>query len=189
MAGFLGYASLRCDVQSSASAGPKCASLDVGAWNPQESVRKAPLSCNAALPMLHCRFSFVAKQPLVEKTSALQKSECCSATSAAQLSENCTATSVFACGMFREFLKALETTTAMKRRKISCSCGSDCWASDSSFHGCWLGIVVVWRLLWVQLLPLSSVAGWRSRHFTAVAALGSRQVELEHSKVVVSWLL
>ena len=26
----------------------------------------------------------------------------------------------------REFLKALETTAAMKRRKISCSCGSDC---------------------------------------------------------------
>ena len=57
--------------------------------------------------------------------------------------------------LLREFLKALETTTAMKRRKISCSCGSDCWASDSSFHGCWLGIVVVWRLLWVQLLPLN----------------------------------
>ena len=30
-------------------------------------------------------------------------------------------------GIFlREFLKALETTTAMKRRKISCSFGSDC---------------------------------------------------------------
>ena len=56
---------------------------------------------------------------------------------------------------FREFLKALETTTAVKRHKISCSCGSDCWASDSSFHGCWLGIVVVWWLLWVQLLPLN----------------------------------
>ena len=55
---------------------------------------------------------------------------------------------------FREFLKALETTTAMKRRKFSCSCGSDCRASDSSFHGCWLGIVVVWRLLWV-LWPLN----------------------------------
>ena len=32
-------------------------------------------------------------------TSALQKSECCSATSAAPLSENCSATSVFACVM------------------------------------------------------------------------------------------
>ena len=42
-------------------------------------------------------------------------------------------------------LKALETTTAIKRRKISCSFGSDCWVSDLSFHGCWLGIVVVWR--------------------------------------------
>ena len=39
---------------------------------------------------------------------------------------------------------------SMKRRKISCSFGSDCWVSDSSLHGCWLGIVVVWRLLWVQ---------------------------------------
>ena len=55
----------------------------------------------------------------------------------------------------REFLKALETTTAMKRRKISCSFGSDCWVSDSSFHGCWLGIVVAWQLLWVPLLPLN----------------------------------
>ena len=27
---------------------------------------------------------------------------------------------------FLKFLKALETTTAVKRRKISCSCGSDC---------------------------------------------------------------
>ena len=27
------------------------------------------------------------------------------------------------------------------------------WVSDSSFHGCWLGLSVVWRLLWVQLLP------------------------------------
>ena len=53
----------------------------------------------------------------------------------------------------RDVLKALETTTAIKRRKISCSFGSDC--CDSSFHGCWLGIVVVWRLLWVPLLPLN----------------------------------
>ena len=36
----------------------------------------------------------------------------------------------------------------------------------------------------MQLLPLSSVAGWRSRHFTAVTALGPQEVELEHSKVV-----
>ena len=33
------------------------------------------------------------------------------------------------------------------------------------------------------------MAGWRSRHFTAVTALGPQEVELEHSKVVVSWLL
>ena len=34
-------------------------------------------------------------------TSALQRSECCSATSAAQLSEHCSATSVFASGMLQ----------------------------------------------------------------------------------------
>ena len=33
------------------------------------------------------------------------------------------------------------------------------------------------------------MAGWRSRHFTAVTALGPQEVELEHSKVVVTWLL
>ena len=33
------------------------------------------------------------------------------------------------------------------------------------------------------------MARWRSRHFTAVTALGPQEVELEHSKVVVSWLL
>ena len=54
------------------------------------------------------------------------------------------------------FLKALETTTAMKRRKISCSFRQRfTWISDLSFHGCWLGLVVVWRWLWVQLLPLN----------------------------------
>ena len=35
----------------------------------------------------------------------------------------------------RHFLKALEMTTAMKRRKVSCII----------FCGCWLTIVVVWR--------------------------------------------
>ena len=33
------------------------------------------------------------------------------------------------------------------------------------------------------------MARWRSRHFTAVTTLGPQEVELEHSKVVVSWLL
>ena len=51
--------------------------------------------------MLHCSFSLAAAQLLVKMTSALQKSECCSATSAAQHSENCSATSVFACGMLQ----------------------------------------------------------------------------------------
>ena len=84
-----------------ASAGPKCGCLNVGAWNPQESGRKAPLSCNAAFSMLQCSFSLVAAQHLVKMTSALQKSQCCSATSAAQHSKNCSATFVFACGMLQ----------------------------------------------------------------------------------------
>ena len=40
----------------------------------------------------------------------------------------------------------------------------------------------------MQLLPLND-GRWRSRHFTAVTALGPQEVELEYSKVVVSWLL
>ena len=70
--------------------------LNVGAstWG-LETRRKAPLSCNAAFSKVQCSFSFVAAQLLVEMTSALQKSACCSATSAAQHSENCSATSVF----------------------------------------------------------------------------------------------
>ena len=67
-----------------------------------------------------------------------------------------------------DFLKALETTTAMKLRKVSCS-----WraaivvGSDLSFHGCWLGLVGVWRLLCkCQNCCLSTMARWRSRHFT-----------------------
>ena len=80
------------------SAGPKRGCLNKGAWNPQESGRKAPLSCNAAFSMLQCSSSFAAAQLLVKMASALQKSECRSATSAAQHSENCGATSVLACG-------------------------------------------------------------------------------------------
>ena len=51
--------------------------------------------------MLQCSFSFAAAQLLVQMTSALQKSQCCSAVSAAQHSENCSATSIFACGMLQ----------------------------------------------------------------------------------------
>ena len=36
---------------------------------------------------------------------------------------------------------------------------------------------------------LSMMARWSRRHFTAATALGPQEVELEHSKVVVSWLL
>ena len=86
---------------SKESASPKRGCLNVGAWNPQESSRKAPLSCNAAFSMLQCSFSFAAAQLLVQMTSALQKRQCCSAVPAAQHSENCSATSVFACGMLQ----------------------------------------------------------------------------------------
>ena len=51
--------------------------------------------------MLQCSFSFAAAQLLIQMTSALQKSQCCSAVSAAQHSENCSATSVFAGGMLQ----------------------------------------------------------------------------------------
>ena len=63
------------------------------------------------------------------------------------------------------------------------------WVADSSFHGCWLGLFVVWWLLWVPNCCLSMMVGWRSRYFTAVAGLGTQEIELEHSRVVVSWLL
>ena len=74
-----------CD--SVTSAGPKRGCLNVGAWNPQASGRKAPLFCNAVFSMLRCSFSLAAVQPLVKMTSALQESQCYSATSAAQHSE------------------------------------------------------------------------------------------------------
>ena len=41
----------------------------------------------------------------------------------------------------------------------------------------------------MQLLPLNNGPVEKSCHFTAVAALGPQEVELEHPKVVVSWLL
>ena len=44
---------------------------------------------------------FAAAQLLVQMTSALQTSQCCSAVATAQHSENCSATSVFACGMLQ----------------------------------------------------------------------------------------
>ena len=42
---------------------------------------------------------------------------------------------VFFRGFFRDLLKALETTTAMKGRKISCIFCSDSAVSDLSLHG------------------------------------------------------
>ena len=51
--------------------------------------------------MSHSSFSLAAAELLVKMTSALQKSQCCSATSAAQHSGNCNANSVFACGMLQ----------------------------------------------------------------------------------------
>ena len=56
----------------------------MGALNPQESGRKAPLACNAAFQC--CNAVFVCcSAAFVKRTSTLQKSECCGATSAAQL--------------------------------------------------------------------------------------------------------
>ena len=49
------------------SAGPKRGCLNVGAWNPQESGRKAAVLCNAAVSMLHCSFSLVAAQLFKKK--------------------------------------------------------------------------------------------------------------------------
>ena len=57
------------------AAGPKRGCLNVGAWNLQESGRKASLSCNAAFSMLHCSFSLAAAQLLVKMTSALKESQ------------------------------------------------------------------------------------------------------------------
>ena len=51
--------------------------------------------------MLQRSLSFVAAQLFAKMTSALQKSEYCSAVFAAQLSENCSATSVLAYGMLQ----------------------------------------------------------------------------------------
>ena len=56
-------------------------------------------------------------------------------------------------------------------------CGSNRGKFFTLGDGCWLPCY------------LSIVARWRSRHFTAVTALAPQEVELEHPKVVVSWLL
>ena len=65
-------------------------------------LRSSPSQISSAGPKHGClSFPLAAAQLLVKMTSALQKSECCSATSAVQLSENCNATSVFACGMLQ----------------------------------------------------------------------------------------
>ena len=55
----------RANSYENESAGPKRGSLNLGAWNPQESGRKAPLSCNAAFSMLHCSFPIAAAQLFV----------------------------------------------------------------------------------------------------------------------------
>ena len=66
------------------------------------------------------------------------------------------------------------------------------WASDSSFHGCWLGLFVVWRLLWVQLSPLHSGPVEKSS-FHGCYRLGAPGGWIATSKsrsfvaVVVSW--
>ena len=70
--------------------------------------------------MLHCSFALAAAQLLVKRTSALQKSQCCSATSAAQHSENCSETSILACGMFQEAPQYQEKGCSRKRPPSLC---------------------------------------------------------------------
>ena len=51
-------------------------------------------------------------------------------------------------------------------------CGRYKFLQKSSFHGCWLTILVVWRSLWVQFIAVSMTARWRGRHFAVVTTLG-----------------
>ena len=108
--------------------------------------------------------------------------------------------------LIRDFVKALEATTPMKQRKISCTLCRNCAVSNLSLHGsCILrslqdsAKVVISRLLACSrcslavvaspILPVNDGARWRSRHGTVVATSGPRWVELGHAKVAVSWLL
>ena len=84
------------------SAGPKRGCLNVGGSLKSAGKRQESATfLQRSLFNFQCSFTLAAAQLLVKMTSALQKSECCSATSAAQLSENCSATSVFACAMLQ----------------------------------------------------------------------------------------
>ena len=88
----------------------------------------------------------------------------------------------------RDFQKALETTTAMKRHKILCQICSNCAVSNLSLRGHCISRslhdaakVVISRLLTRNccglavvvsvIICLSMMARWRSRRFTVVATL------------------
>ena len=99
---------------------------------------------------------------------------------------------IFFCPSSRDFPQALETTTAVKRRQISCALGViveflshrftviACRGRyRSAFHGCWL---VVWRLLRVQRLPLSDGQVEKSS-FHGRSRFGSWEVELGHTSL------
>ena len=70
-----------------------------------------------------------------------------------------------ACGssvIIIDFTKAIETTTAIKRRKISCNSGGDCWVSDF-----WL--VTSWSLDFAVVTRFC-----KGRHFTLSRSPGCR---------------
>ena len=65
------------------SAGPKCGCLNVGAWNSQESGRKAPLSCsfsNVALQFLACCSAAFDKNDFRTAEKRMLQCNFCSAT-------------------------------------------------------------------------------------------------------------
>ena len=86
----------------------------MGAWNPQESGRKAPLSCTAAFSSAAVQFfacCSAASGPNDFRTAEKPMLQC---SSAAQQSENCSATSVFACAMLQGWVRESETTIKIK---------------------------------------------------------------------------
>ena len=72
-----------------------------GGLKPAGKRQESAAFLHAVFSMLQCSFSFVAAQLLVQMTSALQTSECCSAVSAAQLPRIAAQLLFFAGGMLQ----------------------------------------------------------------------------------------
>ena len=109
----------------------------------------------------------------------------------------------------RDLLKGLETTTAIKRRSISCNSGGDCSVSDLSLHfevlarlckSCHFTVVGSQLLYFGGRCECNfSSRRWpfASRQWPGGEVVISRSLplldlgrgDLGHSKVVVSWLL